>query len=536
MEIRREYIAVRRARGDQHMTDAKSILPGHETQSTEMNCPSCGRFVGAVTRCPYCGAKVEKRMSLVAIRWAAVLLSTVGMFLLYLMAKHRDIPVVKLGDVKATMNFGQIRVVGTVEEDARTFRNGGMGFNVSDGTGTIMVFVSQKQAKDLVDLNSVPRAGDEIDFAGGLNISDDRSSMRLLSARHVTLTRTAAATVRLADVNDSLIGSSVVLAGKVVGVDAPPADSKRPYDIRIADGTGEQTINCWPAEFEQIESNGELAGKMVRARVSVASYRDKLQLKLSSGMDLEIVDELPPVEKPLSAAQKAAETHRKEQPAQKRDFSRGRLAEAVPIGSITAEHKDQTVKVRGRVASARSPEAGTKQPFSLILVDGDASIRATYWSNADEVIEVKPTVGATFEVEGVVDVYQGKPQLKIESGYRVVQIEAASEAAAPAARPAAGTGPAATVGVGSITAADKGQARAVRGTLGAARSLGKGTAYELKDESGSIDLILWDSTVPAEVRESLSEGATVVAEGIVGEYQGELQIKANRGASVRVVP
>ena len=129
------------------MTDSKQVLPGHETQSEEMNCPNCGRFVGAVTKCPYCGSKVEKRMSLVAIRWAAVLLATIGLFLLYLMAKHREIPVVMLGDVQPTMNFGQIRVVGQVASDARTFRNGGMGFNVSDGTGTIMVFVSAKQAK-----------------------------------------------------------------------------------------------------------------------------------------------------------------------------------------------------------------------------------------------------------------------------------------------------------------------------------------------------------------------------------------------------
>ncbi len=33
-------------------------LPGHETQSDEMACPKCGRFVGAAVTCPYCGAKV----------------------------------------------------------------------------------------------------------------------------------------------------------------------------------------------------------------------------------------------------------------------------------------------------------------------------------------------------------------------------------------------------------------------------------------------------------------------------------------------
>ncbi len=512
------------------MTDNKQSLPGHETQSDEMNCPSCKRFVGAVSKCPYCGTKVEKRMSLVAIRWAAVLLATVGLFLLYLMAKHREIPVVMLGNIKPTMNFGQIRVVGQVE-DARTFKSGGMGFNVSDGTGTIMVFVSQKQAKDLADLNLIPRAGDAINFAGGLNISDEESSMRLLSVKDVTLTRATANSVRLADVNDSLVGTSISIAGKVVSVVAPPADTKRPYDIKIADDSGEKTLNCWATEFDQIKNKDALVGSYVRVRVTVASYKDKLQLKLASGLDIEILDAPPTsAEKPVSAAQKAAATFQKENPAPKRDFSRGRLEEAVSVASLSAAKDGQTVKVRGEVVSVRAPEAGTKQPFSLILKEGDASIRVTYWSSVDEVIAVKPTVGAVFEIEGVIEVYQDKPQLKLESGYKIKAIESA---AVPSTTPA--ETPAPSSGISAITAADKGQVRTVQGTLGAPRALGKGTAYALSDESGTIDLILWDSTVPVEVRDSLKEGATVSATGVVGEYESKLQLKANSGTSIRIL-
>lgn len=514
------------------MTENKQALPGHETQSDEMNCPDCGRFVGAVTKCPYCGAKVEKRMSLVATRWAAVLLSTIGLFLLYLMAKHRDIPVVLLGDVKPTMNFGQIRVVGQVDSDARTFKNGGMGFNVSDGTGTIMVFVSQNQAKDLIANNLVPKAGDGIDFAGGLNISDEESSMRLLSVRDLHLTRSAAASVRLADIDDSLVGKAVTLVGKVVELVPPPADSKRPYELRIADDSGEQTLNFWPTEFEQIPNKDALAaGAYVRARVSVASYKDKLQLKLASGMDLEVLDAPPAAAASLNPAKMAAAAYKKEQTAAPRDFSRGRLsqAELLPIGAISAANDGQVVRVRGRVASVRAPAAGTKQPFSLILQEGDASIRVTYWSNIDEVIAVKPVEGAEFEIEGVIEVYKDKPGLKVESGYKVSQV-APAPAAAPAAEPAAAGS------IAALTAADKGQVRTVQGTLGAPRALGKGTAYALSDSSGSIDLILWDSIIPAEVRAALAEGMKVSATGEIGEYSGKLQLKANPGASVQAIP
>ena len=92
-------------------------------------------------------------------------------------------------------------------------------------------------------------------------------------------------------------------------------------------------------------------------------------------------------------------------------------------------------------------------------------------------------------------------------------------------------------GISAITAADKGQTRTVQGTLGAPRDLlGKGTAYALSDESGTLDLILWDTTVPASVRESLKEGAKVSATGMVGEYEGKLQLKATSGTSVQLLP
>ena len=511
------------------MTDAKPVLPGHETQSEEMNCPKCGRYAGAVTKCPYCGAKVEKRMSLMATRWAAVLLSTIGLFLLYLMAKHRDIPVVKLGEVTPTMNFGQIRVEGRAETDARTFKSGGMGFTVTDGTGSIMVFVSKKQAEDMAALNLVPKAGDEVSFAGGLNISDEESSMRLLSVKEFQLTRAPAASVRLADISHALKGQSVQIAGQVVELIPPPAGSKRPYDLKVKDDSGEQTINFWQLEYDQIPRKEALPGAWFRARVSVAAYKDELQLKLASGLDLEVLDAPPaPAAVIKSPAQQAAESFEKAQAAAPRDFSRGRLAEARPIAAITAADDGKSVKVRGKVISVRAPEAGTKRPFSLILADGEATLRVTYWSNVDEVMAVKPAPGAEFEIDGVVEVYQDKPQLKVESGYKVKQI-----AAAPAAAPVA---PAVAVDtIAAITAADKGQARRVQGTLGAPRALGKGTAYALADASGSIDLILWDSIIPENVRAALKEGLQVSAEGVVGEYDGKLQLKANPGESVRAV-
>ena len=516
------------------MTVNKEALPGHETQSSEMNCPSCGRFVGAVTKCPYCGAKVEKRMSLVAIRWAAVLLSTIGLALLFLMAKYREIPVVKLGEVKATMNFAQIRVEGVAESDARTFRTGGgMGFNFTDGTGTIMVFISQKQAQEMVERNLVPKAGDQVSFAGGLNISDDKSSMRLLSVDEFQLVRAPAATLRLADVSTDLKGSSVTVEGKVMDLFPPPANSKRPYALKLQDASGEQTINFWQTEYDQIANKDVLVGAFVRARVSVAAYQDKLQLKLASGLDLEILDGPPAADASASPAQKAAATFRQQAapaPAP-RDFSRGRsvASTSLSVSAVTPALKGQTVRVRGRVDSVRPPKEGTKQPFAVVLRDGNATLRATYWSNADAVISVKPSPGALFELEGVVEVYKDRPQLQVESGYKVKLVDDT-----PASAPAVDVSKA--VPVSAITAAELGQSRVVKGTLGAPHALRGGVSYALTDGTGTIDLVLWESVVPAEVLDALAEGVQVAAAGEVKEYEGKLQITAASGYSAMVIP
>jgi len=515
------------------MTEKKQALPGHETQSDEMNCPSCGRFVGAVTKCPYCGAKVEKRMSLRAIRWAAILLATVGLFLLYLMAIHRDIPVVLLKNIQPTMNFGQIRVIGEAVTDARTFRTGGgMGFNVSDGTDTMIVFISKNQARELTERNLVPKAGDAVDFVGTLSISDEKSSLRLLSTEEFRLTRAPAKEVRLADIQQRMVGSSITVAGKVLALTAPPAGSKRPYTLELADDSGKQTLTFWQAEYDQIKDPSAIDGAFVQARVSVASYKGKLQLKLASGADLEIIDALPLVQQKKTPAQKAAESYRKETPPP-RDFSRGRATrlKAVSVADITAKQKGETVLVRGRVKSVSAPKAGSKQPFAVVLQDGDATLRAVYWSSVDEVIAVKPTRGAQFEMEGVVSVYKDTPQLKVESGYKVKQLEAA-----PPAAPVKTGKP---VAISSLSAADKGQVRTVRGTLGPRRPLGEnGSIYPLTDSSGTLDLVLWESAVAADdqIHDTLKEGTIVDATGEVGEYKGQMQLKIAAASSIVVNP
>ncbi len=333
--------------------------------------------------------------------------------------------------------------------------------------------------------------------------------------------------VARASIDGSRIGSTVVISGTVLDLAPPPAGTKRPYALKISDGSGENTIHFWPTEYDQIQGRDALVGASIRARISISSYKDKLQLKLTSGRDLEILSAAatPPPPPPT-----AAEADRQQPPPPARDFSRGRSTQAdlVPIADITPARDGQTLRVQGRVVSVSPPKEGTQQPHAVILKEGDATLRVSWWSTVNDVIAIPPIPGARFEMEGQVEVYQDRPQLKVKSGYKIKQLEAPA-APAPAAPPPL------PVTVSSITAADKGQIRTVQGTLGAPRNLGKGTAFPLTDESGSIDLILWNSIVPADVLASLSEGMRVSASGEVGEYEGKLQLKATPASPIQPV-
>jgi len=75
-------------------------------------CPSCGRFVGAFDRCPYCGTGVAKRIPLRVVRLGALGVALSGMVCLHLMAVHRETPTIGIADITPAMNYAFRSVVG----------------------------------------------------------------------------------------------------------------------------------------------------------------------------------------------------------------------------------------------------------------------------------------------------------------------------------------------------------------------------------------------------------------------------------------
>lgn len=500
-------------------------LPGHADQPAEITCANCGQFVGALTRCPRCGARVEKRISIRVFRYAALGLGTIGLGLLYLMATHQELPIVRIGEIKPTMNFAYVRVVGTVAGDPRIFKEAGkvrsLKFTVDDGTGEISVTAFRAQAESLVEQRIVPASGDRVEVAGALSMSaDDEVVMRLQIAEHLKLVRADVPVTPLGEVNGTLVGNSILVEGTITAVNPPRPESRMPWVVEIRDDTGENAITFWPDSYPDIRDKALLIpGAAVRARVSVRTYREKLQLLLNRGEDLEVKSAdsarlqvagpgAPAEAAPVVPAVPAAAV--KPVPS--------RVEAATEIEDVTAELKGRVVTVMGRVAEIRTPEPGTRAPYTLVLEEGGSRVSVVYWDDvAQQLGENSPATGVLMKVSGLVDVYKDAVQIKVNHStkVRLVDVEPVATLAP------SGEG---LVEIGTLTAEMKGRVFTVRGTLGEPRSLMKGIIYPLNDGTGKIDLLLWDRMVPGAERDRLEPGRTVKATGLVGDYQGALQL------------
>lgn len=160
-------------------------------------CPVCERFIGPATVCPYCDETARRPITLKFLRRGSILLAVVGLALLYLMAANKDIPVVSISSVTPTMDHAYIRVVGTVDANARVGRRDGevdyLSFIVDDGTGRLSVSAYDSRARELAARKCIPRKGDRVDVAGTLSVRASRRRLYVDVPAHCQLMRPSGA-------------------------------------------------------------------------------------------------------------------------------------------------------------------------------------------------------------------------------------------------------------------------------------------------------------------------------------------------------
>ncbi len=184
----------------------------------EVICPSCGRFVGTYEKCPYCGARIHKRMSVRLFRWASVVIAVVGLFLLWVVARRIEAPLVKAADVTPTMNMAMVRVRGVLAADPRLHPVYGS-FNVPlrDSSGVFTVTAYSDVASSILR-GSDPHRGDEIEVTGLLRLGRGKRVI-VNSPRHFKVLRRGASRrvmdAAIAELDPSWVGRNVRLRGRL---------------------------------------------------------------------------------------------------------------------------------------------------------------------------------------------------------------------------------------------------------------------------------------------------------------------------------
>ena len=186
--------------------------------------------------------------------------------------------------------------------------------------------------------------------------------------------------VAFSAVDASLVGRSVVLEGTVVAIQEPAADSKRPYVVTLTNGVEGVDLKVWPDQFAQIADAASLTGTPVRVKAAVKLWKDRVDLQLRRGEDLQ----------------------RAVRPAQRRRAP-------VPVATAAAEKLGSWVTVVGALSEPADLDGkGT----AYRLTDDSGSIQVVFWnSTVPPDLQKKAAAAARASVNGKVREYQGTRQV-----------------------------------------------------------------------------------------------------------------------------
>jgi DNA/RNA endonuclease YhcR with UshA esterase domain len=482
------------------------------THQPGATCPSCGRFVGPIEKCPYCGAAIKKRIPIGYLRIACLILAVLGVAILVYAASGTATPLTKIGDIGATMNYAYVRLNGTVtrgplyDPDAQSIR-----FYVADDTGEIQAGAFRDVTQELLAAGKIPTVGDKITMEGTLRVRDDFTSFNLATADKVQLIPPTANEIKVNEIGYDDEYQAVVVRGDV-------RDIRQPYQglmlVTLGDASGEVDV-AFSSDVEKLY--GALPsfalGDSVQVQGVVTYFRDTPQILLRHPRDFQKLD----------ADNTAATT--------------------IPIGAIDAARVNQRVQVEGHVTRVTKFSQGVR----VTLADDSGAITLVLWQDLVDQIPNAAELqnGAQLHVLGKVSQYRGEfeivPQrasdVKITAAVTQVNATALPSATLPDAPTATprptreATAAPAQRTIASLSSADKDALVVLTGAITRANPFSKGMRYTLDDTTGKITLLIWSDVLEQmAIRDELKVGAQVRVTGKMDVFNDTLEIiPANAG-------
>ncbi len=363
----------------------------------ETLCPSCGKFIGSWVRCPYCGTKAARRTSIRFFRIFSIAMSLGGVFIIWLVARGVDAPLIEVANIGPTYNFGIVRVEGAVNR-ARISDWGSLDFEVDDGTGKIRVRAYKGMAERIVAARRFPSDGDKVSVEGTLRLGG-ASPLPLMVVNipekiRILSSPPPASLSSISSLSKDQLGERVRLDGKITGV----RDFGKGTAITLGDGTGSLEIVIWNSDKKRLGAKEKLLeeGRYLSIQGALGEYRDKLQIVLKAARDIEEMQNIPEKLRALSLSAPAAETG------------------PSSISSLSREQLGNKVRLEGEITEIRKFSKGT----GITLDDGTGTLEFIVWNGDRSSLGEKEKLlekGRRVSIQGKLSEYRDKLQVILKS-------------------------------------------------------------------------------------------------------------------------
>ncbi len=206
-------------------------------------CPNCGRYVGSLEVCPYCGTKIPKHTGYYYAKYGALTFALIGIVLLLIFAQNVPVQYVHIKDISQTYNYGTVEIKGIVSSAPSliVYKEGSatLYIDVDDGTGIMSVHVYSPTVEKLAKADKLPGYGEYVDVIGEVYIRGSNIYMIVNSPEEINIIKPKPVQMSIADINSIEYPYAkyvrVELNATVLKVHET---SRGSYVLNITDGTG----------------------------------------------------------------------------------------------------------------------------------------------------------------------------------------------------------------------------------------------------------------------------------------------------------
>lgn len=490
-------------------------------------CPSCGRFVGPLEKCPFCGAQIQKRLPLKFLQLACLVLAILGIVILVYAVSGAPTPTTKIGSIDATMNYGYVRLDGTItggpiyDASAATLK-----FYIADDTGELQATTFRDVTRALIAEHKIPSAGDRISVQGTLRIRDDATSLAVASADKLELTSPGVTDRTLHQIGHADEYQFVRVRGDVRAIRQPYqgltlitlGDAEGGLDLALSDDV--TTLYGAPPTFA--------LGDIVQAQGVVTFYQDAPQLTIRHPEDLQKLD----IENTAASVSR--------------------------IGTLDVTRLNQRVKVAGQITRVSHFSQGVR----ATLADASGELTLLLWQNVYDQLANSGDlqVGAQASVTGKLSAFFGELEIAptTPDDLQITPALAQNVPTQSDSTPPPETGSAVAVttafptktprptraptaapvvrAISALTTDDKDALVILQGKITRATDFSQGKRFTLDDSTGTISLVIWsDIFQQLSMATDLQEGAELRVIGKIDVFNDALQVVPARAADIELV-